>query len=173
MLKKKIFVGAVAALSIIGLAACGGTTTQDDGQDYDQNTNVTSPSLVVSIVGAGEKYANWSPADSAKNSACLFTKISSSHYQLVVKDMVASSDTAWVGFKFVQDGSWGTQYGVEDMDWAKSTPGFVKGTAADYNEGTSNRSNFEPLLSGTMTVDFYPYYFLDSTLSNKLVITVK
>lgn len=169
MFKKRLLMLACAGLLVTGLAACG----SKENQDYEQSDGFEAKTLVVSAVGAGDMFSNWDPAASAKNPACLFSKIDSSHYQLTVKGVPVSTADNYVGFKIVQDGSWSTQYGVEDMDWNKSTAGFVKGEKADYKEGTSNRSNFEVQISGDVTIDFYPYYFLEKGAEGPLVITVK
>lgn len=165
MFMKKAFGVLAAALSITALVACGNGVKGDD-QDFDQSGTGDSPTLVLSVVGS--KFASWNPADSAlEGSGCLFTKIDSSHYQFT--STIAVGDE----FKIVGDGTWGNQYGVEDLDFENSTAGFVIGTAADYTEGKTNRSNFKPQLTGDMTIDFYPYFFLDSKLANPIVITVK
>ena len=156
---------AVLGAAVLGLCIVGCGET-GDGMDYEQNTDVPeAATLVVSIVGAD--FGSWDPAKSAADTNCLFKKVDSSHYQLVVAEVKVGSE-----FKFVQDGGWSTQYGVEDMDWNKSTAGIITGTKADYNEGTSNRSNFKLIKGGKMTVDYYPYYFANADLNNPFVVTI-
>lgn len=165
-MKKTLFLG-MAALLTLGLASCnGGNTGKGNDGMFDHDPEVIQgETLVVSVVGA--QFANWSPADSAKpDSGCVFEKKSTSLYTFTHK-----VEKGYM-FKVVVGGSWSTQYGVEDMDWSKSTKGFVKGTEADYTEGTGNRSNFESLLDGTMTIEFRPYSFLEGS-DKKLIVTVK
>lgn len=165
-MKKTLFLG-MAALLTLGLASCNGGNAGkgDDGMFDHEPEKIPGETLVVSVVGA--QFSNWDPAAWAKeDSGCVFTKVSTSLYTFthkVEKDYM---------FKIVVGGSWSTQYGVEDMDWTKSTAGFVKGTEADYKEGAGNRSNFVSLLDGTMTIEFRPYSFLEGS-DKKLVITVK
>lgn len=164
MFKKKGLLVLGAALLVVGLTSCGPSVI-DDGNDYDVS-DTTGKDLVVSVIGGGDTYGNWNAeATGADGSAQRFRKIDSKHYQFTC--------TAKVGdeFKIHQDLTWTSQYGVEDMDWSKSTAGIVKGVATDYTEGTGNRSNFVLLKGGDMTVDFYPYYFLED-FTGSLVVTI-
>lgn len=165
-MKKTLFLG-MAALLTLGLASCNGGNagTDDDGMFDHEPNKIPGETLVVSVVGA--EFANWNPAESAKkDSGCVFEQKSTSLYTFTHK-----VEKGYM-FKVVVGGSWSEQYGVEDMDWTKSTKGFVEGTEADYTKGTSDRSNFVSLLDGTMTIEFRPYSFLQGT-DKKLIITVK
>lgn len=151
---KKLPLFAAAAFALCGLASCGGSD-----QTWEQNSDVPQPETInIGLVGT--------PTEWADGADLAFTKLDSSHYQLKDFDLQIGDE-----FKFRVDGTWATQFGVEDMDWSKSTQGLVDGVEGDYNEGTSNRSNFKSLLAGKMTVDYYPYYFIDG-LAKPFVITV-
>jgi hypothetical protein len=172
MLKKKMFLVAATALMAFSLAACN-TTTGGTDQDYEQS-DTTGEDLVVSVAGSATP-AGWDTVASSKNKDCLFTKVDGKHYQL--KDFVlakANSEGDYQGFKVHLGTTWAGQYGVEDFDWTKSTGltdllGEGK-TAADYKGPSDNRSNIEPAKAGKITIDFYPYYFLDTTVSSNFLV---
>jgi len=165
MFKKKGLLVLGAALLVVGVTSCGSNVI-DDGNDYDVSDTV-GKDLVLSVIGSGDTYGNWdAAATGADGSAQRFTKIYSTHYQFTCTAKVEDE------FKVHQDTAWTSQYGVEDMDWTKSTTGIVTGTSDDYTEGASNRSNFKLLKGGAMTIDFYPYYFIGGTYTGPLVVTI-
>lgn len=166
-MKKSLLLASMAALMLVGgVVGCDNNQTQgDDGMEYEQS-KTEGEDAQLSVVGAGTKFAEWDPAKSLQTESCKFTKVSS--YEYTFSCEVVVGDT----FKVVDGGSWATQYGVEDMDWTKSTTGIVEGEEADYTGNTSNRSNFVMQIAGTLTIKCNPLNFVTGD-EKKLVLTVE
>lgn len=141
-------------VALMGLAACTPASNPED-DFFEQNSNSFDvPVLKLSIVGSN--WANWNPADAAKDEKLCFTMVDSSLYELKGVE-VKPGDM----FKFVQDGAWAVQYGMEDLNWEKSNVGELFGDKkmGDWHEGATNRSNVEPKVAGTLDIQFMPYEF--------------
>ncbi|MGP1414095.1 MAG: hypothetical protein ACTTID_03100 [Bacillales bacterium] len=169
MLKRKsILLAALLATSVIGLSACnkGGN---DDGGMFEQS-EVPSETYHFSIVGS--HYANWNPGESAKDEKLKFKKVTNEHYTFTVDKVWKSEDDNYFGFKFVQDGTWTCQYGVEDLNFEKSEVSILPKAKEEYTSDKNNRSNFE--FNGTyenVVFDIYPYAYLKG--ENPIVMTLK
>ncbi len=151
---KKVLALAVACVAL-GLTACGGggedTTSIDDM--FTVNTeSFESPVLTVSIIGS--RWGNWDPAQSAADENNLFEFVDSSLYTKTFT--VANGDS----FKVIVGGTWQEQYGAEDINWEDSEmKGMIEGELGDFKQGTSNRTNFNVVADGEVTIEFRPYDF--------------
>ena len=137
----------------------------DDGMDFDQNEDIEKVDYHCTIVGAKWGGPNgWDPAASGEDENLLLKKVDDFTYTITFD--VAAGDE----FKFILNGSWTTQYGMEDIDWDLSTD-LLHGEKSDYNQGTGNRSDIKLDEDATIKVDYHPYYFLEEGVTNFLVIT--
>lgn len=170
MIKKRGLLVLGCALLTLGASSCTVETPNtkpndnivDDGNDYEQSTPQVTET-VYSVVGS--KFADWDPAVSMTQ--CKFNKVSSKLYRFETTVEVGDE------FKIISGGTWGDQYGVEDLDWEKSTEGVIGGKQEDYNEGKGNRSNFKIAKAGELTIELHPYYFIDHDYSNVITLTLK
>lgn len=166
MIKRKGLMLIGCALMTLGLASCGGNTPTIPNDDDFSQSDVEGEKTVFSMVGAGEKFANWDPAASVKNES-LVLKEEGDFFVATIE--VTNEDV----FKIVSNGAWngGNQYGAEDLDKAKSTAGIIP--EKEYTGGPTNRSNLEIQKTGTLTVKLNPYYFINKLTESALVLTIK
>ena len=166
MIKRKGLMLIGCALMTLGLASCGGNTPTIPNDDDFSQSDVEGEKTVFSMVGAGEKFANWDPAASVKNES-LVLKEEGDFFVATIE--VTNEDV----FKIVSNGAWngGNQYGAEDLDKAKSTAGIIP--EKEYTGGPTNRSNLEIQKTGTLTVKLNPYYFINKLTESAIVLTIK
>ena len=148
---------------LIGAVTACGQTKPDDGMDFEQNTNV--PEVVYNVSIVGTKWANWDAAASGKDENCQLKKTEDPTIYAIETDITTND-----GFKIILDGGWSTQYGMEDIDWEKSTEGLLVGKKEDYNGGATTRSDIKVTRDTTIRVEYHPYYFINKECSTYLVI---
>ena len=166
MIKRKGLMLIGCALMTLGLASCGDNTPTIPNDDDFSQSEVEGEKTVYSMVGAGDKFANWKPEVSVKNESLVLKE--DGHF-FVATIEVTDKDM----FKIVSNGAWngGNQYGAEDLDKAKSTAGIIP--EKEYTGGPTNRSNLEIQKTGTLTVKLNPYYFINKLTESALVLTIE
>lgn len=179
---KKLFLFALSALALVGLASCGNEKPTNDPSDFDQNQEEIKPDIHMFIVGS--HWNSWTPdydKISKANPSCEFV-LDETSSGLNTKYVFTATVTqemidAWCGFKFVGTEGWSTQYGMEDVDFSKSNKAFLEQVVGDKNEdgkcdendkytfkeGTSNRNNIVAAAPGTYVIEYYPYNFASET----------
>lgn len=179
---KKLLVFALSALAVAGLASCGNNTRVDDPNDFDQNKEEIKADIQVFIVGS--HWNSWTPdydKISVANPSCKFV-LDETSSGLNTKYTFTATVTqemidAWCGFKFVGTMGWSSQWGMEDIDFAKCNKDFLEKVVGDLNEdgkcdendkytfkeGTSNRNNVVATAPGTYVIEYYPYNFASET----------
>ena len=180
---KKLIAFVFAAFAVLGLVSCGKQDNPTD--DFGQNNDEFVANIEVFIVGS--HWNSWTPdydKISVANPSCKFVKDEKSvgletkyvYTATVTQEMI----DAWCGFKFVSISGWGTQWGMEDIDFEKSNEAFLKQIVGDadkngtidkndkyaYHEGTSNRNNVVATKPGTYVIEYYPYNFASETVND-------
>ena len=168
---KKLFIGLFVLLSLFTLAACN-QETSNPADEFEQNEETFVPDINMWVVGS--HWNSWDPTtltDAQKfvkdeTSAGLDTKYTIT--LTVTQDMLES----FCGFKMVGAFGWSPQYGMEDVDFAKSNQAFLDMVGDKNNdgvcdaqdkylfvEGTGNRNNIVVTTPGTLLLEYYPYNF--------------
>lgn len=190
-MKRKFILGALslaACFSIFGLAACDSSS---DGDEFEENVDPEVEKPAMYVVGGIAVDGNWTPAKVVENTANAFTLDATSeglNTKLTYTVTLTESQVP-VEFKFIGDGSWNNQYGLEDVDFEASNEAFLISVGdlnsdGEYNKedkyskqgSTSNRTNIAVTDPGTYVIDYYPYNFASeevngTTYSSKFVIT--
>lgn len=172
MFNKKVLLAAVLLLGTAGgLASCG-------EEEFEQNTGeYVAPEETMYVVGShwngwwGEANVAAGPAEGTA-----FTRSTEDsnvyEYDLVITSEMASG---WVGFKFTASAGWGTQYGMEDVDYAGCNQAFLdiiaKPNKNDLTGPSSNRSNIEfknggAEIVGTYHIEYRPFNFASTAVDN-------
>lgn len=171
---KLLLLGAAALVSLVG---CGESQKEvcSPDDEFCQNENPTVQGFEMYVIGS--HWNSWDPATIKSAEGCAFAKQSDGTYiwsATITQEMV----DAWCGFKFIADNSWGSQYGMEDVNYNKSNDAFKEmvGEKSNYVKGTSDRSNIEIKKAGTVEVVFDPANFESeqttaTTYTNKFAVT--
>lgn len=195
---KKLFIGLLVLLGMFTLVACGGEEEQEQVQDpatvypddeFEQNPETFIPEINMWVVGS--HWNGWDPT--TLTDAQAFVKDENTSGLNVKFVYTATVDQAmidaWCGFKMVGALGWSPQYGMEDVDFAKSNQAFLD-MVGDKNEdgvcdaqdkylfaeGTSNRNNIVVTTPGTLVIEYYPYNFASEEVNGvpyscKFVVT--
>ena len=195
MFNKKVLLAALVMASVSGgLMSCNEVTPTPTptpvepsvDNEFEQNTD-TSQFEAATMYVIGSHWNSWDTATIETAEGCAFTASATIPNCLeidvvITPEMLVNAEGGYnfTGFKFIAGPSWNIQYGMEDIDWAKSNDAFkalfANGKDA-FKEGTSNRSNVEPKAAGTYHIEYYPLNFESTTLdngnthSNKFVVT--